>query len=145
MNNHIFHLAFPINDIAKSKQFYAAGLGCEVGRESPTSVIFNLCGHQLVAHVTKEPLTPQKGIYPRHFGIVFSSEADWEAMLQRAKDHGLSFYQEPKHRFTDLPLEHRTFFLEDPFHNLLEFKYYYHSDAIFGQRDYTQVGDTVSE
>ena len=145
MNNHIFHLAFPISDIAKSKQFYAAGLGCEVGRESPTSVIFNLCGHQLVAHVIKEPLIPQKGIYPRHFGIVFSSEADWEAMLQRAKDHGLSFYQEAKHRFPDLPLEHRTFFLEDPFHNLLEFKYYYHSDAIFGQRDYTQVGDTVSE
>ncbi|MCL1465482.1 VOC family protein [Argonema galeatum] len=143
MNQVLFHLAFPVTDIAQTKAFYADGLGCEIGRESPISVILNLYGHQIVAHASKEPLTPQKGIYPRHFGLVFTSEADWEALLDRAKQKNLHFYQEVKRRFVGLPTEHRTFFLEDPFHNVLEFKYYSHVSAIFGDREYAQVGDTV--
>lgn len=143
MNQVLFHLAFPVTDIAQTKAFYSDGLGCEIGRESPTSVILNLYGHQIVAHLSKEPLTPQKGIYPRHFGLVFTSEADWEALLDRAKQKNLHFYQEAKRRFVGLPTEHRTFFLEDPFHNILEFKYYSQASAIFGDREYAQVGDTV--
>ena len=78
MNTVLFHLAFPVTDIAQTKAFYAEGLGCTVGRENATSVILNLYGHQLVAHTTSEPLMPQRGIYPRHFGLVFTSESDWE-------------------------------------------------------------------
>jgi extradiol dioxygenase family protein len=143
MNAVIFHLAFPVSNVWQTKEFYATGLGCEVGRESENSVILNLCGHQLVAHVTPEPLTPQKGVYPRHFGLIFTDEADWEALLDRAQRHQLQFYQQPKHRFPGLPLEHRTFFLQDPFYNLLEFKFYRHATAIFGQREFTQIGDRV--
>ena len=141
MNLAIFHLAFPVSDIAQAKVFYAEGLGCEIGRESATSVIMNLGGHQLVAHLSPEPLTPQRSIYPRHFGLIFTNEADWEALLRRSQQHRLTFYQSPKERFVGLPLEHRTFFLADPFHNLLEFKFYRHAAAIFGEVDYTQVGD----
>ena len=141
MNPVLFHLAFPVADIAQTKIFYADGLGCTVGRENATSVILNLYGHQLVAHTTSEPLTPQRGIYPRHFGLVFTSESDWEELLERSQQRQLRFYQEPKRRFPGLPLEHRTFFLEDPFHNLLEFKFYCHPAAIFGDRDFAQVGD----
>ncbi|MBW4681049.1 MAG: VOC family protein [Microcoleus vaginatus WJT46-NPBG5] len=143
MNQVIFHLAFPVTDIAQTKEFYGNGLGCEIGRESPNSIILNLCGHQIVAHVTREPLTPQRTIYPRHFGLVFTAEADWEALLERAQQKQLLFREQPKRRFTGLPTEHRTFFLEDPFHNLLEFKYYCHSEAIFGVQEYAQVGDAV--
>lgn len=141
MSAALFHLAFPVADIAQTKAFYAEGLGCTVGRENATSVILNLYGHQLVAHMTSEPLTPQRSIYPRHFGLVFTVESDWEALLQRAEQRQLRFYQAPKRRFPGLPLEHRTFFLEDPFHNLLEFKFYCHPSAIFGDRDFAQIGD----
>ncbi len=144
MNQVLFHLAFPVNDIAQTKDFYANGLGCEVGRESPNSVILNLYGNQIVAHVAKETLEPQKGIYPRHFGLVFTLESDWEALLERAEKNKLKFYQQPRRRFTNSPLEHRTFFLEDPFHNLLEFKYYCHQEAIFGCNDHQEVGDAVA-
>jgi len=137
-----FHLAFPVSNIPDTKAFYADGLGCAVGRENATSVILDLYGHQLVAHVTDEPLTPQKGIYPRHFGLIFSDEADWSALVDRAQQHHLSFYQQPKRRFANSPLDHRTFFLVDPFHNLLEFKYYAFSEAVFGARSLTQIGDT---
>ena len=144
MNQVLFHLAFPVNDIDKTKDFYANDLGCEVGRESRNSVILNLYGNQIVAHVAKENLEPQKGIYPRHFGLVFTLESDWEALLERAKKNQLKFYQEPRRRFTNSPLEHRTFFLEDPFHNLLEFKYYCHKEAIFGCNEHQEVGDAVA-
>jgi extradiol dioxygenase family protein len=137
----LFHLAFPVTDIARTKQFYVDGLGCGVGRETKDSVILDLYGHQIVAHVTPEPLTPQQGIYPRHFGLVFTQETDWEALLTRAQATQLAFYQLPKHRFPGSPLEHRTFFLQDPFNNFLEFKFYRYASAIFGERDYQQIGD----
>lgn len=141
MNKTLFHLAFPVNNIEETKAFYGDGLGCEIGRESRNSIIMNLYGHQIVAHVSQEPLTPQNGIYPRHFGLIFTAEADWETLLDAAQQKHLKFYQEPKRRFPGLPTEHRTFFLEDPFSNLLEFKYYCHLEAVFGCNEYAQVGD----
>ncbi|MEO1069252.1 MAG: VOC family protein, partial [Cyanobacteria bacterium J06638_6] len=111
----LFHLAFPVTDIPKAKEFYVEGLGCEPGRETPSSLILNLYGHQLVAHATAE-LVPQKGIYPRHFGLVFLAEATWETLLDRAKHHNLTFYQGEKRRFPGTTLDHRTFFLQDPFY-----------------------------
>jgi extradiol dioxygenase family protein len=116
-------------------------LGCEAGRENAQALILNFYGHQVVAHKTKQPLTPQQGIYPRHFGLIFPQESDWENILQRAKDRLLSFYQEPKLRFLGELTEHRTFFLEDPFYNLLEFKFYRHFEAVFGGRELSKIGD----
>jgi uncharacterized protein len=141
MADMIFHLAFPIANIPDTKKFYVEGLGCTVGREATNSIILNLYGHQLVAHVGEQSLPAQSGIYPRHFGIVFPALADWQALLDRAKLQQLTFYQSAKHRFAGAITEHRTFFLVDPFANLLEFKYYTHSDAIFGATDVTQIGD----
>jgi len=142
MSNVLFHLAFPIANVPQAKQFYVDGLGCTAGRENENSVILNLYGHQLVGHVTHEPLHPQKGIYPRHFGLIFTSETNWETLLDRAQRRSLQFYQQPKHRFPGSALEHRTFFLEDPFHNLLEFKFYRNYEAIFGEAAFAQIGDT---
>lgn len=138
---NLFHLAFPVSNIPDTKRFYVDGLGCQPGRESPSALILNFQGHQLVAHVTREPLSEQGSIYPRHFGLVFNTESDWEALAERAKVQHLTFYQQPKRRFIDTPLEHCTFFLEDPFHNLLEFKYYCHPSAIFGESHHAQVGE----
>ncbi|MGB3137553.1 MAG: VOC family protein [Nodosilinea sp.] len=137
----LFHLSFPVADISTAKSFYVDGLGCEPGRENTSSLILNLRGHQLVAHTTRD-LKSQEGIYPRHFGLVFLAESDWEDLLRRSKEQSLTFYQGEKRRFPDTVLEHRTFFLQDPFHNLLEFKYYRHPSAIFGETDYNRVGDT---
>ncbi|MBV8884563.1 MAG: VOC family protein [Chroococcidiopsidaceae cyanobacterium CP_BM_RX_35] len=141
MNQTLFHLAFPVTNVAQAKAFYVDGLGCIAGRETHHALILNLCGHQLVAHVTKD-ITPQPGIYPRHFGLIFTSDTDWNSLLARARQQQLSFREEPKHRFPGLPTEHRTFFLEDPFYNLLEFKYYRYAEAIFGSHNYAQIGDS---
>jgi len=141
MSKILFHLAFPVTDLAATKQFYVEGLGCELGRESESAVTLGLAGHQLVAQLTSQKLERQQGIYPRHFGLVFTSEKDWKVLVERAKAKGLKFYQEPRRRYPGTKIEHLTFFLEDPSHNLLEFKHYAHDTAIFGERDFAEVGD----
>lgn len=140
MQATIFHLAFPVHDVAAAKRFYVDGLGCVLGRESATALVLGLAGHQLVAHLDKEPTT-QKGIYPRHFGLIFSDLTGWEALRDRAVQQGLTFFQQPRIRFEGTALEHRTFFLEDPSRNLLEFKYYSQDSAIFGEREQGRIGD----
>lgn len=141
MTNSLFHLAFPVHDLEAAERFYVDGLGCSVGRRSKHAITLGLAGHHLVGHrVTEEP-PPQKGIYPRHFGLVFLSQEDWQSLADRAKAKGLSFYQQPRVRFPGTRIEHRTFFLEDPSHNLLEFKHYTHESAILGEQEYNQVGD----
>lgn len=129
-----------MTDLDATKKFYVEGLGCTLGREADSAVILGLAGHQIVAHLVKESVE-QKGVYPRHFGLVFTNEKDWQALVDRAKAGGLKFYQEPRRRYEGKPTEHRTFFLEDPSHNLLEFKYYVHESAIFGEQAYGEIGD----
>ncbi len=137
----IFHLAIPINDIETAKKFYISGLGCELGRESSAALILNFYGYQVVAHMTLEELKPQNSIYPRHFGLVFPTFVQWEDLVTRAKAKQLKFYQESRLRFPNKLTEHYTCFLEDPFYNLLEFKFYCHFEAIFGGREISEIGD----
>lgn len=141
MRKVLFHLAFPVTDLEATKRFYADGLGCELGRETASAVTLGLAGHQLVAHLVKESEGSQKGIYPRHFGLVFVEEHDWQALAERAKTKGLKFYQQPRVRYPGTRIEHRTFFLEDPSGNLLEFKHYTHESAIFGEKAFAKIGD----
>ena len=141
MSKILFHLAFPVNDLEETKRFYVEGLGCTLGRESSNAATLELAGNQLVAHLAKDRQELQKGIYPRHFGLVFTSEKDWQAMADRARDKGLRFYQQPRRRYVGTRIEHATFFLEDPSHNLIEFKHYKYETAIFGEHQHAEVGD----
>ncbi len=137
----LFHLAFPVYDLEATRKWYEA-LGCRLGRSSPHALVIDLGGHQIVAHRTEQKTENPQGIYPRHFGLIFPKLSDWEQWQQRAREKSLVFFQEPKIRFAKTPLEHRTFFLQDPSHNLLEFKYYENNSAIFGAKEYGDVGDS---
>jgi len=144
MERILFHLAFPVSDLKEARRFYVEGLGCTAGRESASALTLELAGHQLVAHLA-DRTEAQKGIYPRHFGLIFRAREDWQALADRAKARGLAFYQQPRRRFPGTRIEHATFFLEDPSGNLLEFKHYTHESAVFGEHDFSQVGDTSSD
>lgn len=144
MERILFHLAFPVSDLKEARRFYVEGLGCTAGRESATALTLELAGHQLVAHLT-DKTERQQGIYPRHFGLIFRAEEDWQALADRAKARGLAFYQQPRRRFPGTRIEHATFFLEDPSGNLLEFKHYAYESAIFGEHDLPRVGDTAGD
>jgi len=141
MNSSIFHLSFPVRDIESTKEFYVLGLGCRIGRQSAVAIMLDFHGHQIVAQVTENLEPPQSSIYPRHFGLVCQTEEEWTQLRDRAKKNQLTFFREPQRRFTGKPIEHLSFFLEDPSHNLLEFKYYLNTNAIFGEHSFSDIGD----
>lgn len=141
--NTIFHLAFPVHDFTQTKAFYQKKLGFDVGRESNNAVIFKFDNHQIVAHKADQPLIEQKGIYPRHFGLIFLEKEEFDAFINRLKDNNVPFEFPLKTRFKDTTIEHFSFFLKDPSNNLLEFKHYVHAQAIFGEHNDPRVGDTA--
>ena len=137
-----FHLSIPVWDLEATERWYVDGLGCRRGRRSNQALILDLGGHQLVAQLQSgEPELPQRGIYPRHFGLVLGAFSDWQTYRDRARASALHFGVEPKCRYAAGPLEHHTFFLIDPATNWLEFKHYTHPEAILGRADQAVVGD----
>lgn len=141
MQTLLFHLAFPIHDFALAKTFYYEQLGCKLGRESEHALIFQLGGHQIVAHKVDAPLPRQESIYPRHFGLIFLNIEEFDAFIERLHSKQVPFEIPLKTRFPGSKIEHQSFFLKDPSNNLLEFKYYVYPSAIFGEADYQQVGE----
>ena len=138
-----FHLSIPVLDLESTQLWYVDGLGCVAGRRSGDALILDLGGHQLVAQRTDpaELGAPQRGIYPRHFGLVFAELGAWRDLLARSRAAGLQFAVEPQLRFAGEALEHHTFFLIDPAGNWLEFKHYSHPEAVLGCRSHSRVGD----
>ena len=143
MDRPQFHLSIPALDLDATQRWYVEGLGCVAGRRSLHALILDLGGHQLVAQRTDPAVLDeeQRGVYPRHFGLVFAELANWQELLERSRSAGLVFGMEPKLRYVGEALEHHTFFLIDPAGNWLEFKHYSNPEAVLGCRDHTQVGD----
>lgn len=143
MQRSCFHLSIPAVDLEETVRWYVDGLGCRLGRRSPEAVILDLGGHQLVAQrcAPASAAEGQRGIYPRHFGLVFDDLPTWQTLRERVRAAGLVFAVEPKCRFPGERLEHHTFFLVDPSGNWLEFKHYSHPEAVLGCQDQAVVGD----
>ena len=123
-----FHLAFPVDDLAKARQFYGEILGCPEGRSSEDWIDFNFYGHQIVAHLApsqtglaQRNAVDGHGVPVRHFGIVLPM-SDWDAMADRLKSQGIEFIIEPYIRFKGEPGEQATMFFLDPSGNALELK-----------------------
>ena len=49
-----FHLAFPVKNLADTKEFYRDILGCSLGRTNKKWIDFNFLGHQITAHLSPE-------------------------------------------------------------------------------------------
>ncbi|MBE9222079.1 VOC family protein [Cyanobacterium stanieri LEGE 03274] len=141
MSDILFHLAIPMINREDTENFYANILGAKLGRNNDHAMIFDFYGHQLVTHTSKENIAPPRGIYPRHFGIVFTQESDWDELVYNCENKQVNFYQPPRIRFLGELTEHKTFFLQDPAYNILEFKFYRHYEAIFGANNMTAIGD----
>lgn len=83
--NTLFHLAFPVHDLVLAKDFYHHKLGFSLGRESAHALILEFGNHQIVAHKVDTLLPSQEGIYPRHFGLIFSSDMSLMLFWQKLK------------------------------------------------------------
>jgi extradiol dioxygenase family protein len=135
----LFHLAFPVNDIAEARRFYGELLGCEEGRSSDAWVDFNFYGHQIVAHLAPDE-TGHKStsevdgdqVPVRHFGAILD-RADWDALAEKLKRAGIKFIIEPHVRFKGEVGEQATMFFLDPSGNALEFKSFAHLSQVFAK------------
>ena len=123
-----FHLAFPVHDLVRARQFYGEVLGCPEGRSAEDWIDFNFYGHQIVAHLapgetgaSQRNAVDGHGVPVRHFGIVLPM-AEWEAAAERLKAAGIEFVIEPYIRFKGEPGEQATMFFLDPSGNALELK-----------------------
>ena len=134
-----FHLAFPVTDLARARQFYGDYLGCVEGRSSEDWVDFDFFGHQIVAHKVAQTemsdatsLVDGDNVPVRHFGVVLSLPA-WETLAEKFKAAAQAFVIEPHVRFRGEPGEQATMFLLDPFGNALEFKAFVDPARLFAK------------
>jgi hypothetical protein len=132
-----FHLAFSVNDLEIARDFYVDLLGCGVGRRDTHWIDFDLCGHQIVAHLDKEKaqdalhnLVDGDDVPVPHFGLILAW-AEWEVLAQKLKAAKITFVIEPHVRFAGKPGEQATMFFRDPSGNSLEFKAFRNDDQIF--------------
>ena len=131
-----FHLAFPVDNLERTREFYTKILGCKEGRSSDRWIDFDMYGHQVVAHlvdsVDSVETNPVDGddVPASHFGVILESE-QWTKLSENLRDSNIEFIIEPHTRFRGEPGEQSTMFFLDPCGNALEFKAFYDDSQIF--------------
>lgn len=137
--SNLFHLAFPVHDLAAARAFYGGVLGCREGRSSDAWVDFDLYGHQIVAHLAADRASiaahnPVDGddVPVPHFGVILSMDG-WRELAERLRRAGVRFVIEPHIRFPGQVGEQATMFFLDPSGNALEFKAFADPSRIFAK------------
>lgn len=140
MSLRSFHLAFPVDDLAATRAFYAGVLECAEGRSSDHWIDYDFFGHQLVAHLApgrggREASNAVDGhdVPVPHFGVVLDMAA-FDALAERLKSAGVQFLIEPCIRFAGLPGEQASMFFLDPAGNALEFKAFADIGQLFAKQ-----------
>ena len=133
-----FHLAFPVDNLDKTREFYTAILGCKEGRSSDSWIDFDMYGHQVVAHLVDElepvqtNLVDGDNVPASHFGVILEMN-DWNELAKRLTESDIKFIIEPHIRFKGESGEQGTMFFLDPCGNALEFKSFNRDDMIFAK------------
>ncbi len=135
----LFHLAFPVDDLAKARAFYGGLLGCPEGRCADDWVDFDFYGHQIVAHLAPDEVGHRAtsavdgdAVPVRHFGAILSM-VEWEALAKKLQHAGTRFVIEPHVRFKGQAGEQATMFFLDPCGNALEFKAFQDLKQVFAK------------
>ena len=132
-----FHLAIPVDDVAKARVFYTQTLGFEEGRSSDHWVDYNFFGHQLVIHYKPKEETEiytnpvdGKDVPVPHFGVVLDWEQFWE-FADVLKAAAIEFIIPPYIRFEGEVGEQATLFFLDNNGYAIELKAFANDEYIF--------------
>ncbi len=123
---NVFHLAIPVYDLDDAESFYVGLLGCKLARRYDDRVTLDFFGDQVVCHLSEPGPAPSApaSLYPRHFGVTFRDQAEFDAVHRLCEQRKVPFFAERSVRFPDLVEAHETFVVQDPSDNLIEFKHY---------------------
>jgi extradiol dioxygenase family protein len=134
-----FHLAIPVDDLRRAREFYGTVLGLPEGRSDTRWVDWNFYGHQVVTHVVPEPRVASghndvdgHEVPVPHFGLILATE-QFHELADRLRAAGTAFVIEPYLRFAGEPGEQWTMFLLDPAGNALEFKAFRDEAQLFAR------------
>jgi extradiol dioxygenase family protein len=133
-----FHLAIPVDDLAKAAVFYGEVLGLPQGRSSAEWIDWNLAGHQVVTHlvgggrrgVGATNAVDGHAVPVPHFGLVLPVP-DFHRLAERLRAAGTTFVIEPYVRFAGEVGEQWTMFCYDPAGNAVEFKAFADESQLF--------------
>ena len=139
MTPPLFHLAFPVTDLAQARAFYGGLLGCPEGRSDAEWIDFDFYGHQIVAYLAPAEAgrsatsgVDGDAVPVRHFGLVLPMP-EWEAMRDKLAAAGVRFIIEPQVRFEGTIGEQASMFFLDPSGNALEFKAFKDVSRLFAK------------
>ena len=140
MTSPPFHLAIPVDDLARARAFYGGMLGLAEGRSTDGWVDWDFHGHQVVTHLVPgarsqtadHGVVDGRGVPVPHFGLVLTVE-DFHTLAGRLAAAGTRFVIEPCRRFAGEPGEQWTMFLLDPAGNALEFKAFLDQTQLFAR------------
>ncbi|HET6865429.1 MAG TPA: VOC family protein [Solirubrobacteraceae bacterium] len=133
------HLAIPVDDLGRAREFCGSVPGLPEGRGSDHWVDWDLHGHQLVTHVVSGPVRPAGDsevdgheVPIPHFGLLLETE-HFHELAERLHAAGTAFLIEPYLRFPGQPGEQWTMFFRDPAGNALEFKAFSDEGEVFAR------------
>jgi len=132
-----FHLAIPVDNIEKSRNFYTNTLGFKEGRSDKKWVDYDFFGHQLVIHLDNSYSRDKNfnsvdghDVPIPHFGVVLDW-IEWESFSKKIMDLKIEFIIKPYIRFKGRVGEQATMFFLDPSGNALEFKSFKNPNQLF--------------
>ena len=132
-----FHLAIPVDNIEKSRDFYTNTLGFKEGRSDKKWVDYDFFGHQLVIHLDNSYSRDKNfnsvdghDVPIPHFGVVLDW-IEWESFSKKIMDLKIEFIIKPYIRFKGKVGEQATMFFLDPSGNALEFKSFKNPNQLF--------------
>jgi len=130
MNSNTFHLAIEVGDLKKAIEFYVNILGCEqTNEELPNWIDINFWGNELTLHASSygrreyddlHDVDMGQVIIP-HFGVHLN-RIIFDKIKLRLKQYDIEYVEPPYIRFEGTNLEQETFFIKDPYCNIIEFK-----------------------
>ena len=131
-----FHLAIPVENLQRAREFYTRVLGLVEGRSDTKWVDLDFFGHQLVIHETGEKVNDGacnpvdgKSVPVPHFGVVLAVE-QFKELAEKVKGQ-VEFEIEPYVRFEGEPGEQWTMFFRDTEGHALEFKAFADDGQLF--------------
>lgn len=123
-----FHLALPVHDLERAREFYCELMGFGTGRTDERWIDLDFYGHQVTLHLVDDQAVTQDtnpvdgdAVPARHFGVVLDRD-DWDRLAERLRAANVEFLIEPRIRFEGEVGEQATMFFRDPSGNALEFK-----------------------
>ena len=126
----IFHLSFPVRDLAEAVCFYQDELGAEIGRHEAGFADALLFGAQVT--LQNDPGNVSKPMpRTRHFGATIPW-ADWETLADRFGE-STNLVEAPCVSYAGDPTEQGKLMLSDPSGNLIEIKAYRHPENVLGR------------